>query len=84
MVVIADADLQCDQKHGCLNPSLLKPSMLVMDVSNPPIEHELLSEARDRGCRILETSEVYIHQLEAQFKVLAGEEYPRAALPDLT
>ncbi|MEZ6144527.1 MAG: type I 3-dehydroquinate dehydratase [Planctomycetaceae bacterium] len=84
VVVIADADLQCGQKHGCLNPSLLKPSMLVMDVSNPPIEHELLSEARDRGCRILETSEVYIHQLEAQFKVLAGAEYPRAALPDLT
>ncbi len=82
VVIIADADLKCGQTRGCLNPSMLKPNMLVMDVSDPPIEHELMTEARDRGCRIIETRDVYAHQVAAQFKVLTGESYPRGLLAE--
>lgn len=80
VVIIADASLTCGQSHGCLNPSLFKSNMLVMDVSDLPIEHALLSEARDRGCRVIEPREVYSHQVAAQFKVLCGEELPSGTI----
>ena len=55
----ADAALKAGTLHGCLNPALLKPNMTVLDVSDPPVEHDLFAEARLRGCRLVEPAAVY-------------------------
>jgi 3-dehydroquinate dehydratase/shikimate dehydrogenase len=75
-VIIADPSLACGQSHRCLNPSLLKPGMTVLDVSNPPQSHELLSEARDRGCRVIEPQMLFAEHLADRFFALSGEELP--------
>ena len=80
VVILADPAVQCGQSHGRLNPSLLKSGMVVMDVSDPPQEHELIAEARDRGCRVVEPRDIYADQLAAQFQVLTGQEMPASAI----
>ncbi|MGD9853507.1 MAG: hypothetical protein AB7U20_01015, partial [Planctomycetaceae bacterium] len=83
IVIIADPDVRCGQHHGCLNPSLLKSGQTVMDVCAPPQEHELLSEARDRGCRIIEPRDLFAEHVAARFRVLSGEELPMSALREI-
>ncbi|MEW4526970.1 type I 3-dehydroquinate dehydratase [Maioricimonas sp. JC845] len=76
VVVLADPRLQAGHNHGQVNPSFLKPGQTVLDVSDPPRETELFSEARLRGSRLIEPSDVYRHQIAAQFKALTGRELP--------
>lgn len=80
VVVVADAALKAGTLHGCLNPALLKPSMTVLDVSDPPVEHDLFAEARLRGCRLVEPAAVYATQIGAQFKAISGKELPAEAV----
>jgi 3-dehydroquinate dehydratase/shikimate dehydrogenase len=80
VVIIADAALQAGTLHGCLNPALLKPGMTVLDVSDPPVEHDLFAEARLRGCRLVEPAAVYATQIGAQFKAISGKELPGEAV----
>jgi 3-dehydroquinate dehydratase / shikimate dehydrogenase len=80
VLVIGDPALQCGTSHGAINPSLLRPSMTVVDVSNPPLVHPLLSEAIERGCRTVAPRAIYEHQVAAQYKVIAGKELPRDAV----
>lgn len=80
VVVITDPDVHCGQRHGCLNPSLLRSGQTVMDVCSPPLEHELLSEARERGCRIIEPRDLFAEHVAARFRVLTGEDLPTVAL----
>ncbi len=79
-IIIADPDVRCGQHHGTLNPSLLRASQTVMDVSNPPQEHELFTEARARGCRLVEPRDVFADQIAEQFCVLSGHELPTSVI----
>ena len=74
VVVIADASLKSGMKHGDVNPSLLRESLTVLDVADPPREHPLFDEARLRGCRTIDARSVYEHQVRSQFKVITGKE----------
>jgi 3-dehydroquinate dehydratase / shikimate dehydrogenase len=80
VLVIADPALKCGTSHGSINPSLLRPSMMVVDVSNPPLVHPLLNEATERGCRTVAPRTIYEHQAVAQYKVIAGKDLPRDVL----
>jgi len=80
VLVIADPALKCGTSHGSINPSLLRPSMTVVDVSNPPLVHPLLEEAIERGCRTVAPRAIYEHQVAAQYKVITGKELPGEAL----
>lgn len=79
VIVIADKGLVCGTKAGAVNPSVFRPNQTVLDVSDPPLEHPLFTEARERGCRVVEPSKVYTDQLQMQFKALAGRDLPMEA-----
>ena len=51
IVVLADGDLDSGTGHGQLNPSFLRPPMMVLDAACSGQDSPLLSEARGRGCR---------------------------------
>lgn len=77
VVIIADANLKCGQKSGEVNPSLFRDHMIVMDISSLPIEHPLATEARFRGCKMVETKSVYVDRMQTIFKSLTGKQLPQ-------
>lgn len=83
VVVLADNALRCGFKQGDVNPSYLRPEMTVMDVCDPPQEHDLFAEARLRGCRLVEPAAIFREQMAAQFKALTGKELPPEALEEV-
>ena len=80
VVIVADPELKAGMKQGCINPSLLRPQMTVLDVTDPPREHALFGEAKFRGCRTVAPSDVFSDQIATQFKALTGKDLPSAAL----
>jgi shikimate kinase len=52
--------------------SLLKPHMHVFDLVYTPVDTPLLRAALERGCSIIPGTEMFIHQLVEQFKILTG------------
>ena len=79
VIVIADRNLVSGQNQGNVNPSLFRANHAVLDVSDPPREHPLFVEARERGCRVIEPQAVYVDQINAQFKAITGKELPAEA-----
>lgn len=80
VLVIADPELKCGAAHGSLNPSLLRPGMIVLDVSDPPLEHALFCEARERDCGLIEPEAIFAAQLSLQFKSIIRRELPLSAV----
>ncbi|MBL8850105.1 MAG: hypothetical protein JNG89_10490, partial [Planctomycetaceae bacterium] len=79
VAIIADPGLKCGVLHGCLNPVLFKAGMTVVDASDPPMEHPLFEEARQRGCAVIEPAEVFAAQIARQFYSITGQELPASA-----
>jgi 3-dehydroquinate dehydratase/shikimate dehydrogenase len=79
-IIIADSKLVAGQKQGNINPSLLRPTHTVVDVTDPPEENSLFTEARHRGCKLVEPATVYREQIRAQFKALTGKDLPQSAM----
>lgn len=79
VIVIADRNLRSGTNQGCINPSVLRPNHTVLDVADPPQEHPLFVEARERGCRVVEPTKIYMDQLQMQFKALSGKDLPAEA-----
>ena len=80
VIVIADRNLECGQHAGNVNPSVFRSNHAVLDVSDPPREHPLFVEARERGCRVVEPQAVYVDQLNAQFKAITGKRSPHGGV----
>ncbi|WP_437202853.1 type I 3-dehydroquinate dehydratase [Planctomicrobium sp. SH664] len=79
VVVLADPRLEAGTRHGQINPSLFRPTMTVLDLSDVPVESSLLLEARSRGCRTIDVTGIFRDQLNAQFKAITGKELPESA-----
>ncbi|HWQ64283.1 MAG TPA: shikimate dehydrogenase [Methanospirillum sp.] len=56
--------------------SSLTPDMHVFDLVYTPAETPLLRGALEKGCSIIPGTEMFIHQLIEQFKVLTGVDVP--------
>jgi 3-dehydroquinate dehydratase/shikimate dehydrogenase len=54
--------------------------MLVIDASDPPVEHPLFEEARSRGCGLIEPAQVFAGQVARQFHSITGFELPASAV----
>ncbi|MBX3436472.1 MAG: type I 3-dehydroquinate dehydratase, partial [Planctomycetaceae bacterium] len=79
VVIVADSNVRCGFQHGQLNPSLLKAGQTVLDLSGAE-EHELLGEARERGCRVIEPRDLFAELVASRFRALSGDDLPLAAL----
>jgi 3-dehydroquinate dehydratase/shikimate dehydrogenase len=78
-IIIADPTLQAGAKHGQINGSLFRSTMTVLDVGSLPQESSLVQEARDRGANVLDARQVYMQQINSQFKAITGKEIPPEA-----
>ncbi len=82
VIVIADPNLRCGMLQGQINGSLFKSGMTILDVTNPPQEHELATEAKARGCRVIDPNSIFLEIVRAQFKAITGQELPAAAIEE--
>ena len=81
VVVIADPRVTAGVKQGQVNASLLKPTQTIVDAADPPQEHSLYAEARERGCgKLVGAAKIFGEQCRAQFKALTGKDLPEGAL----
>ncbi|WP_417392822.1 type I 3-dehydroquinate dehydratase [Gimesia sp.] len=76
VVVQTDPLLKLGHSKEQLNPSYLRESMTVMDISQLPEPTELMREAENRGCEIVCVEDVYRRQLSQIFKAITAAEIP--------
>lgn len=79
VLIVADPSIRMGTGHGQINASLIQSTMTVIDLSDLPLETDLMAEARARGARTLTSAEIYAQQVSAQFKAITGKELPEAA-----
>lgn len=80
VVILTINTMDFGTKKSPLNPSLFRPGMTVMDLSELPGESTFTQEARERGCRVVEPSEVFAGYVGLLFKSLTGQELPENAI----
>ena len=76
VVVLADPALELGPGRGQLNPSFLRPPMLVTDVAAGREDSEALTESRSRGCPVVEPETVWWGMAESLFRSITGQELP--------
>ncbi|MBL4886303.1 MAG: type I 3-dehydroquinate dehydratase [Planctomycetaceae bacterium] len=76
LVILTDSEVKQGTGRQQINPSYFQPGMTVVDLCNIPLEHELTVEARQRGCQILEATEIWKKLTKSQFKTITGEALP--------
>lgn len=79
-IIIADPAVQMGSRHGQVNGALFTSRHTVLDVGSLPLESTLLLEARERGAKVIDSTEVFAQQVNSQFKALTGKEIPPEAL----
>lgn len=79
VLIVADPNIEMGSKKGQINPSVIKSSMTVLDLSDLPLESELMAEARSRGAKSLNSAEIYTNQVATQFKAITGKDLPEIA-----
>lgn len=80
VVAITDAALPLGHRKEEFNPGYFRPQMTVLDVTRLPEDTPVLTEARQRACRIVEPREIFADLMAAQFKAITGRELPAGAV----
>ncbi|MBI3861887.1 MAG: type I 3-dehydroquinate dehydratase [Planctomycetia bacterium] len=82
VVIISEAQAQDKMTGGAagpgvkVNPAFLRPPMFVTDLSNLTGESDLMREARERGCKIIEPLKIFGDYIATVFKTITGKELP--------
>lgn len=79
VVVVTVPNMDYGTKKTPINPSMLRAGMTLMDLSELPGESPLVEEAKMRGCKVVEPSEVFADYIGNLFKSLTGQELPPEA-----
>ena len=74
VVVLADPSLELGPGRGQLNPSFLRPPMLVTDVAAGREDSEVLTESRSRGCPVVEPETVWWGLVGSLFRSITGQD----------
>jgi 3-dehydroquinate dehydratase/shikimate dehydrogenase len=82
VVLTTVSNLDHGMKRTPINPSMLRPGMAFLDVSNLPEDTPLVVEARERSCKVVEPSEIFADYVSTLFKSLTGQEIPMEAFAD--
>ena len=64
-------------------PQALKPEMKVFDLVYTPKDTPLLQAALAAGCSVIPGTEMFIHQLAEQFRILTGIEAPVSRIREM-
>lgn len=79
VVILTAPNLDHGSKKTPINPSLLRPGMTFLDLTDPPGESPLCEEARQRSCKVVEPTEVFAEYVGTLFKSLTGQDLPPEA-----
>ena len=79
VIVLTVPNMDYGSKKSAINPSILRPSMTILDLSELPADSPLTIEARERGCKVVEPAEVFADYIGTLFKSLTGQELPADA-----
>ncbi len=79
VLFVTDPALELGFTPNALNPLFLRPPLVVVDVTTMLNETDLLREARDRGCRVVQPRYILSEHISTQFKALTGQELPSEA-----
>ncbi len=79
VIVITVPNMDYGSKKLPINPSIFRHGMAIMDLSELPADSPLTGEARERGCKVVEPSEVFADYIGSLFKSLTGQELPAEA-----
>ena len=79
VVIVTVPNMDYGTKKTPINPSMFRAGMTVMDLSELPDESRLNDEAKMRGCKVVEPSEVFADYIGGLFKSLTGQDLPPAA-----
>ncbi len=82
VVILTDPYLQLGHRKTELSSGFLRSNMTVADVSGGKADTEFLREARERGCQIVEPTDIFQANLGALFKSITGQELPPEAATD--
>jgi len=80
VLAMIDPAIPIGYRKNELNPSILKPGMTVVDVSQLPDDGLFGREARERACRVVEPRDIFSNMVRSQFHAVTGKELPAAAL----
>lgn len=80
VLVVADPSITLGHQRHQINGSYLRSGLTVLDLCAMPADTDLVQEARQRGCRVVEPAEVHAEQTAAQFKSTTGRDLPADAL----
>lgn len=80
VVVLTENHLDFGTKKTALNPALLRPHMTVMDLSELPGESSFAQEAHERGCKVVDSAEIFTDYVALLFKSLTGQDLPPDAI----
>ncbi|MEM1578144.1 MAG: shikimate dehydrogenase [Archaeoglobaceae archaeon] len=62
-----------------IDEKILKSGIVVFDVVYNPVETQLISKAKERGCKVITGLEMFVYQAEKAFEIWTGKK-PRAEL----
>ena len=79
VVIVTVPNMDYGTKKSPINPSMFRSGMAVMDLSELPDESPLVEEAKMRGCKVVEPSEVFADYIGGLFKSLTGQDLPPEA-----
>jgi len=79
VVVLTVPNFDHGKKPAPINPSLLRAGMTVLDLNDLPNGSQFTTEAKERGCKVVEPREVFSEYVATLFKSLTGQDLPAEA-----
>ncbi len=79
VVVLTVPNFDHGKKPAPINASLLRPGMTVLDLNDLPNGSQFTTEAKERGCKVVEPREVFAEYVVTLFKSLTGQDLPSEA-----
>lgn len=76
VVLLAEPQMPIGHRKNEFNPSYLKETMTVLDLTQYPSSSGIEKEARERHCKIIDPVEVALDQFQIQFKAITGKPLP--------
>ncbi|MCH7989819.1 MAG: type I 3-dehydroquinate dehydratase [Planctomycetes bacterium] len=76
VIVVTDSSIEMGTTKAHFNPGYLRENMTAVDITDLPNRTEILREAKERGCRIVEPADILAEQLSGIFKAITGKELP--------
>jgi 3-dehydroquinate dehydratase/shikimate dehydrogenase len=78
--IVVDSSIELGRSKTNFNPGYLRENMTAVDITDLPNQTEILREADERGCRVVDPADILAEQLSAIFKAITGKDMPEEVL----